>query len=136
MLVRGEDWIMGEEKRRILIADDEVNFTTLVKRNLERSGQYEVRVENDATKVLAVARAFQPDLILLDVIMPGADGGSVAEALGAEPRLAGIPIVFLTAVLTKEEAAAQHGAIARHPFIAKPVTAEELLAHVEKYIKT
>src|SRR4051812_5997949 len=64
-------------KRRILIVDDEPDFTFMMGLTLEQTGQFEVRQENDAFQALATAREFLPDLILLDVMMPDMDGGDV-----------------------------------------------------------
>ena len=65
------------QKKKILIVDDEVDLTMLVKLNLEKTGRYEVRAENRAVKALAAGREFKPDLLLLDVMMPDLDGGDV-----------------------------------------------------------
>ena len=121
------------EKKRILLIDDEVTFTELLKLNLEQTGAYEVRVENKGAAAVAVARAFKPDLILLDIVMPDLDGGRVAAQLQADPRLADTPIVFLTAVVTKGEAKKHQGVIVGFPLIAKPVSTDELIACIERY---
>jgi len=65
---------MVEEKRRILIVDNDHNSTHLVKILLEKTGRYLVLEENDATKAHQSARNFRPDLILLDIVMPERDG--------------------------------------------------------------
>jgi CheY-like chemotaxis protein len=124
------------EKKRILLVDDEVTFTELLKLNLEQTGAYEVRVENKGSAVLAVARAFKPHLILMDIVMPDVDGGQVAAQLQADPRLQETPIVFLTAVVTKREARKHQGVIVGFPLIAKPVSTEELIASIERYAGT
>jgi len=122
------------EKKRILLVDDEVTFTELLKLNLEQTGAYEVRVENKGSAVVAAARAFKPHLILMDIVMPDVDGGQVAAQLQADPRLADTPIVFLTAVVTKREAKKHQGIIVGFPLIAKPVSTEEVVVCIERYI--
>ena len=97
--------------RKILLVDDEAGFTDLLKMNLERSGRYEVAIENDSTKAVAAARQFQPDVIVLDVVMPGMDGGDVQAALQDDPLLAGIPVVMLTALVDSTELS--EGAVAQ-----------------------
>src|SRR5712664_1679587 len=92
------------EKKRVLIIDDEPSFTRMVRLNLEKTGQFEVREENKATSALAAAREFKPDLILLDVIMPSMDGGDVASQIQNDRILKGTPIVFLTATVSNREA--------------------------------
>lgn len=119
------------EKKRILIVDDESGFTRLLKLTLERTGGYLVREENDGTKALMAAREFSPDLILLDIVMPKIDGGDVASQIKADPMLKGTRIVFLTAIVSKKEAATG-GLIGGFPFIAKPVSLEALTACIEE----
>jgi CheY-like chemotaxis protein len=90
-------------KLRVLIIDDEEDFTKLIKLNLERTGQYEVRTENNGLLGLATAREFKPDFIFLDIIMPDIDGGDVCHQLENDDEIKGTPIVFLTATAKKEE---------------------------------
>ena len=61
---------MISEKKRILVVDDEPSITRLLKLNLEQAGEYEVATEDVSKAALAAAEEFQPDLILLDVMMP------------------------------------------------------------------
>lgn len=95
--------------RRILLADDEAGFSEPLRMNLERGGLYEVRIENDSTKAVSVARTFQPDVILLDVVMPGMDGGDVQAALQNDPALSRVPV--LTALVDSTELS--EGAVAQ-----------------------
>lgn len=122
------------EKKRILIIDDEVSFTRLLKLNLEQTGAYEVRAENKGKRGLDAARAFQPDLILLDVMMPDLDGGEVASQIRADEDVKHTTIVFLTAAASKKETAAGGGLIGGHPFIAKPVSVKGVIDCIEKYL--
>jgi class 3 adenylate cyclase len=121
---------MTINKKRILLIDDEQSFIRMLKLNLEETGAYEVRAENRGTRALAAARQFNPDLILLDVIMPDMGGGDVAFQIEADPNVKDTPIVFLTAVVKKGE----QGIIAGHDFIAKPVTVEEVIDCIEEHL--
>jgi CheY-like chemotaxis protein len=123
---------MMPEKKRVLLVDDEASFTRLMKLNLETNGPYEVRVESDPGKAVAAAREFRPNVIFLDVIMPETDGGTVASELGADPGLKSIPIVFLTAVVSKNEVL-QHGdKFGGRIFLAKPVSVADVIQTIEK----
>ena len=122
-----------KEKRRILIVDNDRNTTHLVKVLLEKTGHYLVLEENDATKAHQSARNFRPDLILLDVVMPGTDGGEVAARIEADPELHNTPIVFLTALVTRAEAKSGLN-IQGHPFLAKPVSIPELINAIEEHL--
>ena len=123
-------------RKRILIIDDEVGLTRLLKINLEQTGAYEVRTENLASQGVAVARAFKPDLILCDVIMPDLMGSAFASQLKADPELGTTPFVFLTAVVSREEVEVQGGMIGGYPFIAKPATVEKIVACIEQCLRT
>ncbi|MBN3038130.1 MAG: response regulator [Candidatus Omnitrophica bacterium] len=121
--------------KKILVIDDEENFTKIVKMNLEQTGKYEVACENRGSAALARAKDFAPDLIFLDVMMPDIDGGTVAFQLKEARETKDIPIVFLTAVATKDEATSRGGTIGGHPFIPKPASAADLIKCIEKYSK-
>jgi len=123
------------EKKRILIVDDEVSFARMVKLNLEKTGAFEVRVENRAVGALAAAREFKPDLILLDVIMPNMDGGDVSKQLKRYPGLKDIPIVFLTATVSKRETGDAGLNSGGELFLAKPVSVESLIACINEHAR-
>lgn len=122
-------------KKRILLVDDEKSLTSLLKLNLEETGQYEVRAENWPEDALDAAREFKPDLILLDIIMPRLPGGNVAAMVDADPELKGTPIVFLTAAVRKHQVEENEGIICDHPCLAKPATVEEVVAMIEKHAR-
>ena len=121
-------------KKRILIVDDEAGFARLLKANLEQTGRYEARVETVATRALATAEQFEPDLILLDVMMPGQDGGELANRFHISPPLKHVPIVFFTAAARKEEVASRGGRIGGLPFLAKPADLPEVIACLEQQL--
>jgi CheY-like chemotaxis protein len=122
-------------KKRILVVDDEAAFTRMIKLNLEQTGRYEVRTENLGIKAIEAAREFRPDLILLDVMMPGVLGSEIAAQLQADPELRAIKFVFLTAMVTKEEALRSSGEIGGHTFVAKPISADDLCRVVEEHLR-
>ena len=121
--------------KRILVVDDEPGVTRNLKLNLESGGGYEVLGENHATNALSAARTFRPDLILLDVMMPGMDGGDVAARLRADPLLSGTPILFLTAIVSNQETDGHEKVSGAETFLAKPVDIGELKKTVEKHIR-
>ena len=125
---------MSNEKKRILVVDDEPSITRLLKLNLEQTGDYLVRTENSSKAAPAAAEEFRPDLILLDVMMPDMDGGDLAGAFQANPTTKDVPIVFLTATITREEVRARHGLVGGQPFLAKPVNLHEVLGCLERHL--
>ena len=120
--------------KRILVVDDEADITRMVKLVLDQTGRYEVRTENLGRRAIETARDFRPDLILLDVMMPGILGSEIGAQLQADPDLRGIKFVFLTAVVTKGEALRSNGQIGGHTFIAKPISADDLCKVVEHHL--
>ena len=122
-------------KKKILLIDDEKSFTSLLKLNLEQTGTYEVRVENWSEDGLKAAREFQPDLVLLDIIMPRMPGGNVAAQFKEDPTLADTPVVFMTAAVSKRRVAEHDGVIGDYPYLAKPASMEMIIATIEKYAR-
>src|SRR5205085_6053903 len=121
---------MNHSKPRILLVDDEESFTKVTQLTLTN---YDIVVENDSSRALERAREFQPDLILLDVMMPNLDGGDVAAQIRGDVGLKEVPIVFLTALVTQKESA-RRPMMGGYPFIAKPVTPELLAQNIAKYL--
>ena len=118
------------EQKRILIIDDEPAMTRMIRLNLEMTKRYAVREENQAIHALTTAREFKPDLILLDVIMPGVDGGELARRIKTDAALKDVPVIFLTGTVTKKEAA--DGAVtAGYPLLSKPVSLKNLVECME-----
>ena len=123
-------------KKKVLIIDDEVAFTNIVKLTLEGKQGYEVCVENDPRMAIATARKFWPDIIILDVVMPELDGGEVHTQLMMDPVLKRIPIIFLTAIVRKKEVDEHKGMIGGSFYIAKPASADDLIRAIEEHSRT
>ena len=122
-------------KKKVLVIDDERSFSGLLRTNLDRLGTYEVREENDSRKALDAAREFKPDIILLDVVMPNMDGGQVLAALQADKDLKQIPVIFLTATISRQGLDARGRKIAYFPFLAKPFDLKDLEKLIKKQIR-
>src|SRR6267154_1082952 len=118
-------------KKRILIVDDEISFTRLLRLNLEQTNDYVVCVENRAEDALTTAREFRPDLVLLDIMMPRMSGGDIAARLRADANLKTTPIVFFTAAVSKTRVKEQDGVISGFPCLAKPESVEEIIEQIE-----
>ncbi len=122
------------KKKKILVVDDERGFTKMVKLNLEAAGDYEVKIQNNPLDALQTAIEFNPDVILLDVIMPELEGPDVVYQFKNNDLLKNTPVIFITANITKEEVDAQEGYIGGHAFLAKPGSVDELIACIEKQL--
>lgn len=125
---------MNKEKKRILVVDDDASITRLLKLNLEQTDHYVVQAENNAAHAVAAATEFRPDLILLDVLMPGLDGGELANRFHAGSGLENVPVIFLSAIATKQEVSSHGGLIGGAPFLAKPVDIPEVVACLKEYL--
>jgi two-component system, OmpR family, response regulator len=124
------------KKKKVLIIDDEVAFTNIVKLTLEGKGNYEICIENDPRQAIATARKFWPDIVILDVVMPELDGGEVHTQFVADPVLRNIPIIFLTAIVGQKEIDERKGLIGGSFYIAKPVSAEGLISAIEEHVRS
>lgn len=124
---------------KILMIDDDKDYTTAMKAVLETKS-YEVIVANSGDEGIRLAREKQPQLILLDVIMPVKSGFSVAEELKKDPQLNQIPTLLLTAFADKRGGSGipvSNGlSLESEDYIDKSVGPEELLESIKKYIST
>lgn len=122
------------EKSKILIVDDDANLSRLVQAMLAQTRLYEVQVENRSRQAFAVVKSFKPDLILLDVDMPGMDGGDVARQIRADDSVRATPIIFFTSLVSQSEAG--KGLVDRggDNFLAKPIDAPVLIRCIESVL--
>lgn len=114
----------------VLIIDDSAQLCESLKQRLEHSHGFTVLTAQDGKTGLSLARKRRPDIVILDVMMPGMGGGEVAEILRENPATAGIPIVFLTGMISREEVEEHGGEIGGELFMAKPVSPDELAATI------
>jgi CheY-like chemotaxis protein len=99
-----------ESVRDVLVVDDDRGFCQLVEQMLQATGRaFEVRYAYDGADGLEAMRARRPDLLLLDLIMPGVDGFQMLEEMRREPELADVHVVLLTATSYFEDAISQSG---------------------------
>ena len=117
--------------RRVLFADDDPGMRAIVSINLEAEG-FEVTVVEDGDRALQEVERLRPDLIVLDVMMPGQDGFTVLQALKARPETATIPVVLLTAKATDADIWEGWRSGADY-YMTKPFKPEEL-AHFAHHI--
>ena len=118
--------------KRILVIDDDKGLTEMVKLNLEATEHFEVCIENLSRLAVATARRFNPDLVLLDYVMPGMDGGDVAAAFRKDPFLAKVPIIMVTALVANQEMGPNGTVVCGgQVMLAKPVKMENLLKAIE-----
>lgn len=120
-------------KNKILIVDNEEDMLDFLELRLAANG-YVVVTANNGRDAIRLAKEEHPDLILLDVVMPGLDGSEVAGILREDRETANIPIIFLTCLYGKEEERKQGHDVRGNFFIAKPFDQNELLSEIKRQI--
>jgi DNA-binding response OmpR family regulator len=119
------------DKRRILIVDNNSQFARSARLLLDQSGKYAACSVIDPRGALESARNFKPDLVLVDLVMPQEDGSEVAAQFEADWALHGVPIVFLTSLITAEEAK-DGRRVYGHRILPKPTSGSRLFELVEQ----
>jgi len=122
------------QKKRIALVDDDIGIQEMLKGELENSG-YEVEVVPEGHGLIDVLIKTKPDLVLLDVSLPGMDGISLCHELRRTPGMAGLPVIMLTAFADKKtiDDSLMFGA---DDYIGKPFSIKEIRAKIEKYLET
>jgi len=118
-------------KGKILIVDDDPNLSRLMSVFLSKMGGYVLCEENRPSAAFLTAKSFQPDLILMDVEMPGKNGGEVAAEMSKDSALAKTPVIFVTSLVSKNEAGWRNG----KRFMSKPVDPQTLLKTVQEILQ-
>ena len=122
------------DKKKILIVDDEQDTLAVLEKALTAKG-YSVITADNGKDAIILAKSKQPELIMLDILMPGMDGAEVAAKLIEDSETKNIPVIFLTCLLSKvEEKRTKDHTIGGYVFIAKPYNLEGLLAQVVRLI--
>ena len=118
--------------KKVLIADDEPNILISLEFLMQREG-HAVSVARDGDEALAAIRRDRPDLVLLDVMMPGKSGFDVCQAVRADPDLAGVKILMLTAK-GRDTDLAKGTALGADAYVTKPFSTQELAARVRELL--
>jgi two-component system alkaline phosphatase synthesis response regulator PhoP len=118
-------------KTRVLVIDDEENFTKLVKLNLEATGNFEVMVLSTPKDIILHLKKFKPDLVLLDLLMSGIGGLEACDMLNDDPLGQKVPIIILSALdkPADKSNAFKKGVV---DYLVKPIETNELISRIEK----
>lgn len=119
------------KKMTIVIIDDEQNVCLAVKRGLEQAGNFTVYEAKSAAKGFALACEIVPDVILLDMMMPGMNGAECRKLLREAPLTEHIPVIYLTGLLSKSDGKAFDGMIDGERYLAKPACINGIIATVD-----
>ncbi len=110
---------------KVLVVDDEPEITEIVETFLSENG-FEVAIENEPGKAVQKAKTFKPDVILLDIMMPGVDGYDICQALKNDPQFSNVPVIFLTGKDRTDDMGRSFKS-GGDMFIKKPFSCERLL---------
>ena len=124
---------MTEETAKILVVDDEEDVTELVAYHMEANG-WLVETLTEPARILEVSRRFSPDLIVLDVMMPGVDGLQLCRMFKADPLTRDVPIILLTA-RAEEEDRVQGFETGADDYVCKPFSPRELTLRVRRLLR-
>lgn len=116
--------------KKILIIDDEEDLCRVLKHMLESEGLFQVFTAWDAETGMFLALTEEPDLILLDIVMPGMSGTEMAEELLKVPQTRSIPIIFISALVDKSFLRESISSGDNREFMPKPLNIEELVARI------
>ena len=119
--------------RKILIVDDDALSGDILRRLLGNTGLYTATVETDSMRAIAVAIEMEPDVVLLDVVMPHIDGPTLARLIREQPGLEDMPVIYISGVVPKSSSGLRD-TIGDSPFVPKPVDVPSLLDCMEKVI--
>jgi CheY-like chemotaxis protein len=120
------------DKKTIVMIDDEEDFCHFVKLNLEKNGRFRVYTATRGSDGISLIGQVNPDLILLDIVMPDMDGGEVAFNLKKDGETKDIPIIFITAILQPAEEDKLRG---KHHFLSKPITPDRLVKKINSILE-
>ena len=119
-----------ENKKKLLVIDDEEDFLEITKLNLEKTGRFEVMTLSSAKDILQKIHSFKPDLILMDIRMPGVDGLTACDMLNADPVGKTTPVIILSALISDHDKlnAYKLGVMG---YLTKPVDKNALISSIE-----
>ena len=120
--------------KKILVVDDDVSFVRLVERILQGAG-YEVLIATNGLSALKTVRDDKPDLVLLDIMLPGVDGFEICRRLRDTPDTAQVPVLIVSSK-SRESDKSEAFDVGANDFCGKPVKSEELLRLVKSLLKT
>ena len=124
-----------EGRTKVLLIDDEDDVCFFLKGNLELTGEFDVLTTTSGKEGIEFARGEKPDIILLDLNMPEMSGDEVAQILSDGSDTNKIPIVFITALITKGEVGDDSITnIGGYNYVAKPVATKELVAVIRRIL--
>ncbi len=126
---------MTQESPTILVVEDQEEVNELLQYNLQRAG-YRTLAAYDGRVGLATARGERPDVVLLDVMLPGIDGWEICRALADDPALRDIPVIIFTAKGSREDFDHGHRFANVVGYFVKPYATSDVIEHLRRVLAT
>ncbi len=119
--------------KKVLAIDDEIDFLTILKLNLEGTGDYKVIISTNAGDIVRLVNDNRPDVILMDILMPGVTGFDALDMLNNDPVGAGTPVIALSALEKQSDkmTAYKKGVV---DYLNKPISKEDVIKKIERAI--
>lgn len=124
---------MGKNNHRVLVVDDETDIVEMLTYNLEKEG-YQVKSANDGKTAVEIAKKFKPELILMDIMMPGMDGVEACRQIKETPDLLNTFVIFLTA-RTEEYSEVAAFDVGADDYLTKPIKPRALMSRIDAYFR-
>jgi DNA-binding response OmpR family regulator len=121
-------------KKKLLLIDDDLALGAMLKLKIEKAGDYDVTYSPDGGRIVELAREVNPDLVILDIDMPDTDGGDARALLRKNPDTEGIPVLFLSSMVTPEDIVASSGVIGDEHMASKLMPVGELIDRIQKLL--
>jgi DNA-binding response OmpR family regulator len=118
--------------KKIMVVDDDKDLCFFLKKNLEKDKEMQVSVCSESRDAVKMIKEVRPDVVLLDIMMPGKSGIDIASELRNAKDTKNIPIVFLTAIIKEAEIEKHKNLIGEGYYISKPVEIEDLIKAINK----
>ena len=125
--------VKTKDKKLVMLVDDNPDILYSVQKGLESLGDYKVITAESGRKCLQLLKDIKPDLILLDIMMPGMDGWDTCAKIKGDKKTENIPIVFLTA--KTDPISKSMGTLASADYITKPFEMKDLKKRIDSVIK-
>jgi putative two-component system response regulator len=123
---------MSARRKLLLVDDDEAVIEYL---SVKLGGEFELVTTGSAQEALELARSARPDLVLCDIDLPELDGGDISAALFADPATHDVPLLFLTALVSPRDLAAQGNQLAGRAAVSKQSSIEEISARIRTVLE-
>jgi DNA-binding response OmpR family regulator len=124
-----------DEMKKILWVDDDDTLLDLVKLKFEKTGRFQVTITTDGSRIVALAQEVTPNIIVTDIKMPFVDGVDVENLLKQTDTTKGIPLLFLSSMVSKKEMDATGGFINGRHMASKSASMEELIAKIDSMLE-